>query len=379
MPMDGYFNFHRYEAHDWLARRSFLARWWRVNARDRRWPPPDYRACHRALVSRSEPALARFSPVLLTLEAMPRLTRSGGLAGVSLPPAADEQCVGIVVLLRDDRGPAPVTHLALLAMANDAEVAERLVGAAYEAHPGGILIGPSSLTPRLAGGVLLDHFHQEPPLHSPYNPPYLAEVIGGTLDAVAFERMWFLDCAAAAQSPHRTQSPRVQEFAVERLVGDLQPLVAASWVAEGEAPDAAEIDLALRLWHASPLLGWCALDGDQVVAYVVAQADVGRYMRRIQGGRTLRGRAWQALRTPGAASAGRVLLGGVLPAARRRGVASALIGAVAEYGLRVGWRTMAIGPVVEGGEAAAFLEAIGAAPRQRYARFASGDDGWSML
>lgn len=378
--MGDYYNFHQYEAQDWLARRAFLARWWRVNSRDRRWRPPDHRAYYNAIVRRSEPAIERFSPVFVTMDAMLRQSTADGYSRLSIPAIADEQCVGIVIPLLDERGPAAVTHLAMLALANDSEVAERIIGAAIALQPGALLAGPTSLTPRLARGVLVDHFHQDPPINSPYNPPYLAEVLDGVLEPVQHERMWFLDCAQAAASLTRTDAPQVRPFDVALLAHELLPLLLASWdAAAGEPPDGPEVDLALRLWRSTPLLGWCVLDGEEIVGYIVAQADAGRYMRRVQGGRTLRGRAWMAIHQPGqvaqqGVTQGRILLGGVLPKARRMGAATALLRAVAEQGRIWGWNTLAIGPIAEESETVAFLEACSAVPRQHYVQFASSDD-----
>jgi ribosomal protein S18 acetylase RimI-like enzyme len=370
--MDEFFNFHRFEAEGWWGRRAFLGRWWRVNRRDRRWTPQNYSVIYRAIVRGSEEAVARFSPSLITLEALMRNSQSSGYPGSILSGPSNEQCVGLVAPLLDDRGEEPVVWLTLFNSANDSDVMERLLGIASEAHSGVRLIGPASLTPRLSSGVLLDHFHIVPPLNSPYNPPYVAELLEGVLEPYAYDRMWLLDVGAHSKLKGGASEARIERIDAGTLCVDLLPLLHSSWEPlAGEPPDASEVEFALRLWQGPPLLLWCAYVGESAVGYLLAQADEGRFMRRTDGGRTVRGRAWQLLRGSGHASAGRVLLHGVAPEQRGQGAANALIAEALRHAEEAGWNTLSIGPIPEGAAAEELLSAWGARPRQRYARFTS--------
>jgi hypothetical protein len=72
----------------------------------------------------------------------------------------------------------------LLRCANDEETLERLLDAAlgWAGEQGCTqLVGPTGLLPAWQSGALLDHFHVTPPLHTPYNPPYLPDILAGAM------------------------------------------------------------------------------------------------------------------------------------------------------------------------------------------------------
>jgi len=66
---------------------------------------------------------------------------------------------------------------------NDGEALERLVGAAMEKlwrRVASALL-PTGLSPHLQRRRLTKLFHVGPPLHTPYNPPYLPELMESVL------------------------------------------------------------------------------------------------------------------------------------------------------------------------------------------------------
>ncbi len=225
-----YFNFSSRIAEDYWSRRSFLQSWWRVNARDRRWTPPLYSFLYKSLVRRNEPFLHDFAPLPLTLEAVERQTQRpamSGLTGLAAPGGMGDSIVAHTLLLHDRRQIPATAYLGMLAFANDEETLDMLLQRAWEqGQRAGVrrLVAPAALAPALSAGLLLDNFHLAPPLHTPYNAPYLPELLEGALDPLFRSRLWHMDVTPAAAVAAALPALEIATFDAQRLATDLLPL-----------------------------------------------------------------------------------------------------------------------------------------------------------
>ena len=371
-----YFNFAERSADDWWSRRAFVRAWWRGNARDRRWVPPNYPFVVNTVVNRAEPYFNSLHAAALTLEAVPRRDPGSSIYAAGLAPGMGDTIVAQGLVLTPNRRDPVTAYLAMLSVSNDEESLEHLLAAAWQQGMGlgaQRLVAPAELAPSFSAGLLMDHFHRPPPLHTPYNSPYLPELLEGAMDPVRFSRLWHLETTTGVALPAQPAGIEIAAFDVRRLAADLLPLLHVSACdAEGSEtpPDPAEVEFALRMWSVSPLIGCLAQIDGAPVGFVLMQADVGAAMRSARGGLPLWGRAALAFRPPVRATAGRLLLGALLPEQRGRGLALHLLGHALAMAREFGWRTLATGPVAEGSAAAHFLESIGAIPLQRYCLFA---------
>lgn len=377
----GYFNYFSHIAEGYWERRSFLGAWRRLYGRDRRWTPPFHPLLARALSPGKCEHVSRMQPTLVYLEALPGRPRTEN--GQNQFTVAMEEPVAAAVILADARRRDRHAYLALLHCANDEESLERLIALASEqAWASGCsgLIGPVGLSPHLGSGVLLDHFHLGPPLHTAYNPPYLPELIDGLLEKRDETQLYCVSYAvhAPVDASDRDADDGVVLCPLEpgRLAGDLLPLLQAACepMEEFPPPDAAEAAFMLEWLGIFPLSGWVAYAGDEPVGFVLMQADLGAALRLARGGRNPLWRGWLAWRGRRAARAGRLLFGAVLPEHRRRGIGRTLWRAAMTTARDAGWREMSIGPVAAASAGAAFLAAMGAQPRQRYRLYAT-DEG----
>lgn len=364
----GYFNYYGRVAEGWWDRREFVRHWWRLKAADRRWTPPPFRVLYRALVSDQFAHVTRQQPTLFHVEALPGRPRPDGDGMRSMATPLMEEPVAAAVALADPRRRDGTVGLGLLTCANDEESLERLLGKVYEVawqHGGGPLIGPVGLSPYLGCGVLESHFHQTPPLHTPYNPPYLPEVLAATMTPIQTTRLYTLP---VQPPPTRPDTVQLTPLDPARLAGDLRPLLAALLSEGGDfpAPDADEAAFLLAWWGAWPLVGWLAEAQGTPVGFLLAQSDLADPVRWAKGGRSWWRRPWLAWRVHRAARAGRVLAGGVLPAWRNQGIGGQLWRALLDHATRAGWQTITAGPLDEASAAAGFLSAQGATPQQRY-------------
>jgi hypothetical protein len=354
-----------------------------VNARDRRWTPPDYQWLYGAVVRRRAPFLQSLQPVSLSLEAVERRDLSTGFHGMVVPAGMGDSVVGHMLQLHAVT-PAPATAcLAMFNSANDEDTLDQLLNAAWQqGAPWGIqrVIAPCALSPSLSAGLLIDHFNLAPPLHTPYNAPYLPELMDGAMEPLRYSRLWHLPSAALLPEAGAPASLQIVPFDVARLAGDLLPLALAT--AQDSAPvgdpvwnlTAEELAFALRVWAVAPLIGRLALADGEPVGFYLAQSDVGEDLRRLRGARPLWGRAVMALRPlrralAGRTTAGRVLLGGVVPGARRRGIGLRLLADIQMLAVAAGWQSIVVGPVAEKSDGAHFMDAAGATPVQRYCLF----------
>ncbi len=371
-----YFNYTNHIAEGWWDRRDFIQHWWRIHATDARWTPPHYGVLRQVLNPERNPYLAQRSPLLLHLEALPQRATSGNtIGGTGFAGALMEEPVATGVMLVDRRRRDATAYLSLLNCVNDVEALERLIGAFMEklGETGcQRLLGPTALSPHLPSGVLQNFFHVAPPLHTPYNPPYLPELMESVLQPFAHSRLYFIETPIELPS---AKQPRAQLVPLDpsRLSGELRPLLAAACEANGNfpPPDIDEAAFLLRWLQVWPLTGWLAQVDRTPVGFVLLQPDLTNSVRRAHGGRNLLGRLWLAWRSQRAVSAGRLLFGGVLPAWRAHGIGQQLWRQALQTAQQQHWQSLTIGPVAQGKAGAMFLEKVGAQPRQQYALYTS--------
>ena len=365
------------------ARREFIQQWRKIYANDKRWTPPSHSWLMRSLETDSGSYLAQQRPTLLYLTALARRRQTGRTADSALPLAGSmaidgsmmEQAVCAAVLLSDPHNRERTGALALLQCVNDTEVLERFVWTLMEqSYALGVrrFVGPTGLSPLLHSGVLKSHFADSPPFHTPYNPPYAAELFDSVLDEVAEARLFTVDLAGAAplspdddircmRIPHQALDAPLKAFMASAI--DASPFF--------RPPDGAEIDFVLEGLGEWPLELWVAYQEDAPVGYVLLQPDLGAAVRRAGGGRHPAWRAWLHWRKERPADAGRIVLGGVLPAWRRQGIGRRLWQQALERGRAQGWQRLTIGPVDVNSSAAVFLQEMNATARQHYGLYAA--------
>ncbi|MDX1665279.1 MAG: GNAT family N-acetyltransferase [Candidatus Promineifilaceae bacterium] len=361
-----YFNYTVTTAAGWWGRRSFLRHWWRFYGRDPYWVPPPYHALGRTLRPGTAGGAGDRQPQLVVLEALPRPGRKSE-EGAVLPLAGElERPVGLAIALREASGQA---LLALPRVVNDAETVVRLLEAVAEATGAQTVVGPTHLSPLLGAGALASHWNRPPPLHTPYNPPYLPGLLREVMEQAATGHLYALPVADAPE-PASEGLAAIVPFRPARLASELLPLLNAA--AEGALFTPAHVDASFLLrWLAQyPLSGYLALVDDEPAGFILLQPDLAPLQRRSGGGRTFVGRLWVRLalarRKP---EAGRVVLGAVAPPWRRQGIGRQLLEAARAHARSEGWERLTTGPLEQASPAAALLSAAGAVAEQRYELF----------
>lgn len=394
----GYFNYSTRIAESWWERRDFVQRWWRLNAADGRWTPPDYPLICQALVGRysaapqqdAQPAqipsrdhVARQRPALVYVEALPGRPRGEGET-MRMSPVLMEEPVAAAAVMADPRRHDRTAYLSLLSCANDEESLDRLLAVAQEqAWNLGCdrLMGPVGLSPYLSYGALMDHFHLSPPQYTPYNAPYLPDVLQSSLHAIHTTQLYHVHVHSALANYDTMRQTGADGGPAQlvpldpmRLADDLLLLLAGVLGDDSHfpAPDAIEARFLLAWWSSAPLAGWLALMEGTPVGFVLVQPDQARLMRWTKGGRPLWRRGWLAWqRRTSRGRAGRILAGGVLPAWRGQGIGTQLWRQTIRQAAAQGRETLTVGPLDPTSEAAAFLHARGAVPQQRYTLYAT--------
>ena len=329
------------------SRRDFAGKWRQLGARDPLWRPPR-RATLRC-------TLGELKPLCLWLEA---LSRDYTFRGSSF-----ETPVATVAVRRDphfhDTG-----YLTLLHFVNDRATLRTLLESLAETlRPHGVstLIGPTHLLPGLGGGALGSHWHLPPPPDTPYSPPYASEHLDALMSPLETLNLF---CFETVQEVRGANEVALGPLEPGRLAGDLLPLLQAASASSPalSPPDTAEAQALLRWLKPYHSLGFSAhLPGapDTPVGFAFLYRDLGGAFNLIAPRRkrhSQTGRLW----------------GGVLPAFRRRGVGRTLLRAGLEAARVSGWDSLNVGPVSQGGDAEAFLQACGGVRRQRYTLYRTG-------
>jgi GNAT superfamily N-acetyltransferase len=369
---DGYFNYYTRFAESWWERRDFVRGWRRLHAHDRRWVPPYHPALMAALTPGRTPHVDRQRPALFWVEALPgRPNTDGNFSAQRFSGAFMEEAVATAALMADPRRRDGTATLALLSVANDIESLERLLSVAQEqafARGAARLVGPVALSPHLGYGVLLDHFDQTPPLYTPYNAPYLPEVLEAVFERVQMARLYHIPISAYAEplpGPAHLRPLTVDDDA--KVLPNL--LTALDEPDEFPRPDSVESAFLLSWWNVVPRLGWVAEVEEEPVGFVLLQADLAAAMRRARGGRNPLMQLWWQWRRTRRSPRGRIVAGGVLPRWRHQGIGSQLWAAALATAHLQGWQSMSVGPVADDSAAEAFLLAHHAQPLQHYALY----------
>jgi GNAT superfamily N-acetyltransferase len=361
----GYFNYRANVAMGWGERRRFLRHWWQFYSGDPHWVPPYFPALRRALASQY---VERLDPQFLHLEALPRPDRWQQQLpgpGHAVLHGIWERPVATAALLAGAQ--QTTTLLSFLRCVNDEATLQQLLELAAETSGTQNLLGPVAPSPYLGAGVLASHWSETPPLHTPYAPPYLADVLGEVMELVAESHLYHFRLPARAD----TGAGEVAQLAPARLAGDLLPLFSQIMADAGHfaPPDAAEATFLLDWWGSVlPLHGWLALVNGEPAGFVVYQADGAAWLRRAGGGRYLWQRLWLRLASK-RATQGRVLAGGVLPGWQGVGIGRQLLAAALQSATEAGWQKLLVGPVWQASRAEALLAAAGGEARQRYQLF----------
>lgn len=325
-----------------------------------------------ALTPGRVPHVDRQRPALLWMEAMPgRPNSDGNFNSQRLTGAFMEEPVATAALIADPRRRDGTATLALLSVANDVESLERLLMSAQEqafARGCARLLGPVALSPHLSYGALLDHFNQTPPLYTPYNAPYLPEVLEAVLESVQTARLYHISVSAGTEP---LPGPAIlRPLTVDEDAKVLPALLAAlDEPAEFPRPDAVEAAFLLSWWGIAPRLGWIAEVEAEPVGFVLLQPDLAPAMRRAKGGRNPLWQLWWQWRRTQPSRRGRIVAAGVLPRWRRKGIGSQLWTAALASAHAQGWQSISVGPVADESAAQAFLLAHGAQPLQHYALY----------
>jgi GNAT superfamily N-acetyltransferase len=342
-----------------------MSSWWRIVAADPYWVPPPYVALRRALDPNRNSHLARLNPLLVHAEALPR--RQGGFSSATF-----EVPVAAAAALGDPRRRDGTAYLALLHCINDTTSLERLIlylAESLAARGYRRVLAPTGLSPHLGTGLLQDHWNSVPPLHTPYNPPYLPEIAGSVLRARSRSQLFFLEVPAEppAKLPGKMFAT-LRPLDVRRLAVDLLPLLVAAcppWL-DFAPPDRAEASFLLSWLGQWPSQGWIAQVDAEAVGFILIQPDLGPGLRRAKGGRNPIWRLWLAWASRRPVRHGRVLFAAVVPEWRKQGIGRLLFQKAIDAAQQLGWQSLSVGPVPGTSGAAKFLTRLGAQPRQTY-------------
>jgi GNAT superfamily N-acetyltransferase len=373
-----YFNYATYWPVDWWGRRSFSAAWWKIYADDPRWAPPHI-AAWNWLVRGDAPYHRRLAARLLYMEAFPRRARPVG-ASASYPLVAGalfEEPVAATLVFCEPSAHGAL-YLSMLHCVNDEETLDRLLGAVleYGAEMNCTrIVGPIDVIPGWGDGALTNCFHLPPPLHTPYNPPYLADLLRGSM--ASFQQTVLLHLPVQATAEATDGPATLQPAKLADLAGALSPLLADALAPHSEMtkPVADAAALLVRWLAVHPTVGWVALIEDKPVGFIFVQPDLAPLLRRLHGGRPLWLRpllsqaGYRSLARYWRASRGRLLFGAVAPAWRRRGIGKQLLQQALHFAVEAGWRTLVCGPFVDSSPAVTCLQKAGAQIEQRYELF----------
>jgi ribosomal protein S18 acetylase RimI-like enzyme len=263
-----------------------------------------------------------------------------------------------------------VAYLALLHCANDRDSFNRLFDVAAEqllARGYRTVVGPTGLSPHLGSGLLQDYWNLIPPLHTPYQPPYLPEIISDSLRPKSRSQLYHLAIPAEPPSPHPGLA-QLTRFNPTRLSTDLLLLLVAACPPWGDfaAPDKDEAAFMLRWVSRWPLYGWLAEVNERPVGFILLQPDLASILRQTKGGRHLLWRLWFNWASHKPSQRGRILFAGVLPEWRGQGIGRQLLHQAISTAQQQGWKSLSSGPLPSNAPANKFLKRHGAEPQQTY-------------
>lgn len=341
----------------------WLKAYWRIGADDPLWTPPPYSALRWAVrPNPANPYRDRLNVVGVIIEALPsayrRRQETGNdlLAGAQTIGAAGplliETPVAVGLAAIDPQRPGVTAHLGPLLARNDPATLSRLFDALYEGlyrRGARRVLGPTALSPWAAAGLQTSHWSHPTPSHLLSGPPYLPELLAGELGSATPAALWRLPVTTppTLSNPAITVAPiPPADLIIQHLDLFRTILAATDWPPHTPPPDALEAAF-LLVWlhrHSPDTRAWLAHHHGQPVGFALTQPDLGPVLHRTQGGRRP---LWQLIhRLIGhPASAGRVLLGGVLPAAQGHGVGHALLNTVLAHAHTHGQQSLVFGPI----------------------------------
>jgi GNAT superfamily N-acetyltransferase len=364
--MSDYFNFQLHTAVSAWERRIFLNYGQQIYAGDRRWTPPDARSIRAALNPNKNTHLARLNPTHFYFDGLRRpkerpLTATPSLATFETPLVTS-------LLLQDPRRHDRTAYLAHLHCANSKEsflvfqdnIVEALANQGFRRF-----IGPTGISPHLSSGALISQWQLSPPHLTPYNPPYLPEVLARRMQPIAESSLFHFDVTAKPKTVSASPA-ELRPLDPTQLSSDLLPLLTA--ICQNPVgfplPDEVEVEF-WRRWLGPQLHGWVAWMDGQPVGLVLLLPDLAERLRRFRGGRGLWWLGLTAVQNRPVHS-GRIPLGGVLPSWQNQGIGQQLWQQAVCTAQDAGWQKVTIGPVWAGGTAVSFLQNRNAIPQQTY-------------
>lgn len=315
-------------------------------------------------------------PALIRLEAVRRRISSSGdgssVAGMGMPVSVFEEGVATAALLFDPRREDRTACLAHLHVVNDEECLDRLLDGVSELlweRGARRLIGPVDWSPHFGVGALLNHFNGIPPLYTPYNPPYVPELLSQSLQPF-HRRHLFMHTPSMARVAPAPSDLTIGEEAPRGLATHLLPLLQIACASPHfPPPDALEAAFMIDTVGQWPSSLWVARIDGEPAGFVWLQGDFAPLLRRTRGVRNPLWLPWVAVQRRRPTRDGRLLFGAVLPRFQGRGIGRQLWAHVNRVAAAAGWRTLSIGPVDVDSSAARFLQHMGAAARQAYALY----------
>lgn len=359
-----YFNFYPYIAERQWEYRRYFKKWHQLCFADIRYPPLHYGQKRILCKPQNSIHLARQNPQYIHIEALPQRKRAGAMGGALWEEVVAAAIIGVDPRREDRKG-----YLMLLQCANDEESLDRLLAIVQEefAHYGVYeFVTPVGLSPHISCGSLDNFFHVPPPLHTPYNPPYMPELLASSLTPwqkyvltkspipqVKASQEHALITASKATIDHQTRHsndnfslqilPLTARMARDDLLlplwQELSPLRQ-----HFPAPDQAEIEFIWRWLTVWPWQGWVAMVDGQPVGFAILQPDFAVPNRRAGGGQNPLWALWLQWREQRPTRSGRLLYGGVLEKWRNHDVARALYQQLIRYAQQQGWQTITMGP-----------------------------------
>ncbi|HRW03791.1 MAG TPA: hypothetical protein P5121_01775 [Caldilineaceae bacterium] len=359
-----YFNYTTYHAtHGWEYRR-FLQKWRQIYATDSRWPPLHYRQQALLRYSQKSRHLARLDLSFIYLEALPQRKTVGAMGGILWEEAVAAAIVAIDPRVTDGSG-----QLILLHCANDEESLDRLLGIALEelARRGRYrLVGPIGPSPHLHCGSLTNYFHVMPPLHTPYNPPYIPELLASSMmpwQNLGLTRVSLAppQDGKATVDPTATFATRLRELQTNPRLAQVEfrPLTAALATSEQllslwqvaspvreffPMPDRLEIEFLWQWITVWPWAGGVIFVADQPAGFVLLQPDLAIPNRVASGGKNPLWNWWLRWRVNRPVISGRLVYGGVSAQWQDYGIADLLWQWTVEYAQTQGWHSITVGP-----------------------------------
>jgi len=362
---DIYFNFNLKPATSRWSQVEFWGKWRRMARNDRRFVPPYFPGLDHLSASNSPYQL-------FVLEAMRRrrtdlLMQPGAITPTNISFMPEPAAVTMLMPVTVERQEA---FFGLFHCTNDATVLSHFFETMAEETNLQNFQGPTGISPFLQYGVLGSHWHEQPPLHTPYSPPFLLDLVSNVMEPAGTSSLYWAEVPPEVV-PRPTNEPALlTPLEPSALAGDLYPLMITAFQDTPPGSPSREETRLLQTYLAHfPTFGWLALVDESPAGFILMQPDLADCLRRARGGHFLWWRAWFRWARNRPVTQGRLLFGAVLPHYRGRGIGRQLWLAALRTGREQGWQAISIGPVGDNQGGNQFLLTQGANPRQQYTYF----------